>query len=115
MNYILTNFFIYILTVLKMRKFNFIFGVLAVASAGLMTSCDWSDDDDKDLAPNVSVPSLDGKTLVVNTNVDKASIKLNNDTPKSGKSATFAVSGNTATVTVSAAGLFDSNCGGCFW
>lgn len=104
MNYILTNFFIYILTVLKMRKFNFIFGVLAVASAGLMTSCDWSDDDDKDLAPNVSVPSLDGKTLVVNTNVDKASIKLNNDTPKSGKSATFAVSGNTATVTVSAAG-----------
>ncbi len=89
-----------------MRKFNFIFGVLAVASAGLMTSCDWSDDDDKDLAPNVTVPSLDGKTLIVNTN-EKATIKLQDGSSQSGtKSAKFDVSGNTATatVTVSAAG-----------
>lgn len=86
-----------------MRKINFLFGVLAVAATGLLSSCDWSDSEiDAEVKPEVSTPSLDGNSLVVNTNVP-ASITVNGET-KAGQNATFAVSGDAAEVKVTAAG-----------
>lgn len=87
-----------------MRKINFLFGVLAVAATGLLSSCDWSDDDSV-ANPNVVVPSLGGNTLVVNANVN-ATIKVGEQT-KTGKNATFAVDGTKTTVKVSASGYLD--------
>lgn len=88
-----------------MRKINFLFGVLAVAATGLLSSCDWSDNDED---PNVIVPSLGGNTLVVNANVN-ASFKVEGQTPQNGTTATFAVSGDKAIVEVSAAGYLTQN------
>ncbi len=84
-----------------MRKINFLFGVLAVAATGLLSSCDWSEDETV-LNPNVTVPSLGENTLVVNTNVANATIKVGNQSKNNVSSATFTVSGKTATAEVSA-------------
>ncbi|MCM1312163.1 MAG: hypothetical protein NC206_01560 [Bacteroides sp.] len=89
-----------------MRKINFLFGVLAVAATGLLSSCDWSDDDAV-LNPNVTVPSLGENTLVVNTNVS-ATVKVGTQS-KTGTATTFAVSGTTAKAEVSAAGYTTQN------
>lgn len=85
-----------------MRKINFLLGVLAVAATGLLSSCDWSDDDSV-VNPNVVVPSLGGNTLVVNANVS-ASFIIEGQTPQNGTTATFAVDGKKAVVKVSASG-----------
>lgn len=82
-----------------MRKINFLFGVLAVAATGLLSSCDWSDNDEN---PNVTVPSLGGNTLVVNANVN-AKIEVG-DQSQTGTTAAFAISGEKAVVKVSATG-----------
>lgn len=87
-----------------MRKINFLFGVLAVAATGLLSSCDWSDNDAN---PNVTVPSLGGNSLVVNTNVN-ATIKVDGQT-KTGTNATFAVAGDKAVAEVSAEGYLSQN------
>lgn len=87
-----------------MRKINFLFGVLAVATTGLLSSCDWSDNDAN---PNVTVPSLGGNSLVVNTNVN-ATIKVDGQT-KTGTNATFAVAGDRAVVEVSAEDYLSQN------
>lgn len=87
-----------------MRKINLLFGVLAVAATGLLSSCDWSDNDAN---PNVTVPSLGGNSLVVNTNVN-ATIKVDGQT-KTGTNATFAVAGDKAVAEVSAEGYLSQN------